>query len=671
MTGGMLNLVANGENNKILNSDPKKTFFKSSYAKYTNFGLQRFTINSEERVEASLFTDSLFKFKIPNYGDLLMDTVLAIDIPDIYSPLYIPPQPYNQDSKPFPDLSGQSYCQPYEFKFIENLGAQIIRKISYKIDGRTIQEFSGQYIYCKAQRDYGNEKKEIFNEMIGNTKELTDPENYLNNNGNYPSVSWAGLSTNSFIGGSVNLNSNISLEPSIRGRTIFVPIGIWENSSSYNSFPMVALQYSILEIHVELRPINEIFTIKSLDTFDNWLVDLSSVTQLPNDINNVFQYYNPLDVSPDFNDERIKSFYFLETPVQNQFGVGDFSYNSIIPSGLSSSNFFKEYFNEVQGQFKEYNSTFYTSEGYNIIKNIRIISTFAFLDEKEKRRVAGLPQRYLVKKIYEKTIPFAQGVQKENVDANGLTSSWMWFFQRTDVKLRNQWSNYSNWLYEDRINKPCLLIMDLSFALSSNNESYPNPIENDFNYQLGSAFNPFNKYISGAYHPGNEKTIMVDWGLNCEHIERETILPAGVNNYIEKYLTTKGNAKDGLYCYNFNINNSTEPSGAMNLRKFNNVYFEFSTINPYREVNNTGTEEDNLNEKLFNVKNCEENDVDFKEAYKDIDKYFTGAFTGGEFYSVSNPNYKDYNYNYNLHIMEERYNVLEFSNGMANYLFPV
>ena len=153
MGGGLLNLVATGENNKILNSNPSKTFFKTTYAKYTNFGLQRFNIEVKNRTELSLFYDSKFEFVIPNNGDILMDTVLTFDLPDIYSPLYTIPIPINKQGQPFPTLSGLSYCQPYEFKYIENLGAQLIRKVSYKIDGRTIQEYSGQYIYCKAQRD--------------------------------------------------------------------------------------------------------------------------------------------------------------------------------------------------------------------------------------------------------------------------------------------------------------------------------------------------------------------------------------------------------------------------------------------------------------------------------------------------------------------------------------
>ena len=46
-----------------------------------------------------------------------------------------------------------------------------------------------------------------------------------------------------------------------------------------------------------------------------------------------------------------------------------------------------------------------------------------------------------------------------------------------------------------------------------------------------------------------------------------------------------------------------------------------------------------------------------------------GASEGGV-YGIVNPNWKDYYYNFDLHIMEERYNVLVFSGGMANLMFP-
>ena len=47
MTGGLMNLVAYGNENLLFNGNPKKHFFKATYNKYTNFGLQHFRIDFE------------------------------------------------------------------------------------------------------------------------------------------------------------------------------------------------------------------------------------------------------------------------------------------------------------------------------------------------------------------------------------------------------------------------------------------------------------------------------------------------------------------------------------------------------------------------------------------------------------------------------------------------
>jgi hypothetical protein len=228
MGGGILNIIASGELNVILNGDPKKTFFKTTYAKHTTFELQRFQIESSFENSLSLFTDSLFKFTISNIGDLLMDTFFSFTLPDIYSPIYTIPLAHTTSGNgpyvPTPDISGLIYCQPYEFRWIENIGVQFIKKVTYLIDGRPIQEYSGHYLYCKSKRDLSSTKLELFNTMIGNTKDFNEPETFNNNNGNYPSVSWGGLNESNYPNG---------LEPSIRGRRIFVPLYLWETFSSF------------------------------------------------------------------------------------------------------------------------------------------------------------------------------------------------------------------------------------------------------------------------------------------------------------------------------------------------------------------------------------------------------------------------------------------------------
>ena len=72
MPGGLLNIVAYGNQNIILNGNPSKTFFKSVYAKYTNFGIQKFRIDYEGSCVLSVEQDSTYTFRIPRHAELLL-----------------------------------------------------------------------------------------------------------------------------------------------------------------------------------------------------------------------------------------------------------------------------------------------------------------------------------------------------------------------------------------------------------------------------------------------------------------------------------------------------------------------------------------------------------------------------------------------------------------------
>ena len=45
MAGGLLNIISQGSANVILTGNPSKTFFKTTYSKYTNFGMQKFRLD--------------------------------------------------------------------------------------------------------------------------------------------------------------------------------------------------------------------------------------------------------------------------------------------------------------------------------------------------------------------------------------------------------------------------------------------------------------------------------------------------------------------------------------------------------------------------------------------------------------------------------------------------
>ena len=65
MAGGILNINSTGEGDLIFTGNPSKTFFKVTYSKYTNFGLQKFRIDYDGLRELRPSEESVFKFKVP------------------------------------------------------------------------------------------------------------------------------------------------------------------------------------------------------------------------------------------------------------------------------------------------------------------------------------------------------------------------------------------------------------------------------------------------------------------------------------------------------------------------------------------------------------------------------------------------------------------------------
>jgi len=122
---------------------------------------------------------------------------------------------------------------------------------------------------------------------------------------------------------------------------------------------------------------------------------------------------------------------------------------------------------------------------------------------------------------------------------------------------------------------------------------------------------------------------------------REISMPRGVYDYIEKYSRTQGFADEGLYCYNFCLNTNPydyQPSGAVNTSRFKTVEFDFTTYKPPIDISGSNV----------NVE-CDENNV----VVNVVDK----------------PAWALYVYNYNLHVFEERYNVLSFVGGNCGLMY--
>lgn len=300
MPGGLMNLIAYGNQNVILNGRPTKSFFKSAYMKYTNFGLQKFRVEHEGLRQLDLTKDTHYTFKMPRYGDLLMDTYLVIKLPHIWSPLYKNTVVLRDNGC---EVEKYTYI-PYEFKWIEELGTQIIKEIRIRCGNTTLQQYSGEYISVCAKRDYSAQKLNVFNNMIGNIPQLTNPTLPFDN------ISF--ITENATLGYPTAFFDKTSLtgggpEPSIRGRRLYVPLNAWFCNNSKQPFPMVASQYSELFIDITLRPLKELFVIRDVSNYYKGTQDRLSYTIYDNVFNDETKEYINNNYEPEQNKTEIVS----------------------------------------------------------------------------------------------------------------------------------------------------------------------------------------------------------------------------------------------------------------------------------------------------------------------------------------------------------------------------
>jgi hypothetical protein len=375
-------------------------------------------------------------------------------------------------------------------------------------------------------------------------------------------------------------NNVAGAEPSIRGRAIYVPINAWFTLDSRCAFPLVSLQYAELEISITIRPIQELYQLR--DVYDE-----------PNS----FPY-----VQPDFNREEHQMYRFLQTP----------------PSVYLDA---KNYGNKTN----VWNA------------DVHLLSTYCFLSKDEAQLFAAKDQVYLIKDVFKYDFHNVTGSKRVKIMSNGMVSSWMFYLQRNDVNMRNEWSNYTNWPYRipplDIDNAPKNLPTNDPFGPTDNDDIVTVGPQLDLDGQNTGLF------YTRDFAVDNQKNILVSMGILLNGEYRENSLTHGVFDYVEKYTRTHGNAKEGLYCYNFCLNTNPleyQPSGALNTSKFKLIEFEIVTyVPPFDTLNSS-----------YNII-CDGD---------------------GNTIGTNKQNWRLFEYNYNLTVFEERYNVLSFISGQCGLM---
>ena len=260
MTGGLMNLTAAGNENIVIRGNPKKTFFKATFKKHTNFGLQRFRIDFEGNRVLNYTTPTVLDFKIPRYAEMLYDTYVCVTLPHIYSPLQ-----YKGENQ-----LGRNLI-PYEFRWIDELGSNMIQEVEIYTGGTTLAKYSGEYLSCVKERDFNGSKKDLWNRMTGNIPEVNDPANANGNINVYPNAMYIDES---------------GVEPSIRSRKIYIPLDAFFCESSKMALPLVALQYQEVSIRLTFRPTFQLYTLNNIGDIQDDTCISYRIAPNPNDLDN-------------------------------------------------------------------------------------------------------------------------------------------------------------------------------------------------------------------------------------------------------------------------------------------------------------------------------------------------------------------------------------------------
>ena len=592
MTGGLLNLTAVGNQNVFLTGNPKKTFFKTTYCHYTNFGKQKFRVDFEGTKTINLNEKTHYDFKIPRNADLLLDTFLAIRLPNIWSTIS-----YNETCKKW---------IPYSFQWIEHLGTQIIEEVRFTIGGTTLQRVTGEYLTTLVQREFTNTKKDLYNKMTGNVNELKNPSKFIEETrGIYPNtyqsyvvdpnggIDWHRYGDHyphviRFDSTGNNQSQPIS-EPSIRGRYLHIPMNIWYMLNSKLAFPLVALQYNELHVHVTLRPVREWFTINNVS--NTVVADCNKPDQR---------------IQPNFADPKHAFFRFIHPTPQ-------------IKTTLVEQNEFVAIELNTTDLVYEDTRTTWNSD-------VHLMCTYVFLSDDERRSFAKHEQTYLFKSIYDYTFFGLHESNTVKLDALGMVSNYTFFFRRSDAYERNEWSNYSNYEY-NQLNPFTQGVISTPFFAQ---RQPPAPAVGTFD----------RFFFTPSFNESFKKDILETFAILLDGKYRETEQIDSVYNYLDKYLQSAGNGPDGLYVYNFCLNSDPftyQPSGALNMSKFKDIQFEFTIMRP--PVNPSA--------QVLNICDPE-----------------TGEIVGVQ--ETSNSIFK---YTYDLHVFEERFNSVIFSNGNCGLLY--
>lgn len=236
MGGGLLQLVIAGNQDQYITQNPQMSYFKYAYKKHTKFSMESIVLPF--MTQPRLIPDgegSRYRCDISRYGDLLSNLYFCFTLPNIYS------------------------SDKYKFRWIENVGNMFVKKATIYIGSQAIDSVVGEWLCIWNElslKDNGS-----YNRLIGNVPELISPT---------ISAARIGIRNNKFYYIFYPASDYSKSEaPSIKSKTLYVPLNFWFTRNPALALPLLKLQFADVYIEIETKSSERLYQVWSniVDTY--------------------------------------------------------------------------------------------------------------------------------------------------------------------------------------------------------------------------------------------------------------------------------------------------------------------------------------------------------------------------------------------------------------------
>jgi hypothetical protein len=224
MTGGIIQLIALGNEDIYLTYDPQITFFKMVYKRHTNFSIESVPQNFNSKPDFG----KKITCTIGKNADLISQIYVYVTLPKINKFI---------ESVNLPNLNNCAW--------VENIGWNIISSIEIEIGGYIIDKHYGDWLFIWSELTRKNNNKRSVDIMVGNVPEL---KNFTNYKDSY---------------------------------SLYIPLYFWFCRDPGLALPIIALEFSDVKINIEFADINDVLILSPTNYID---IDNCIVHFKPGDI---------------------------------------------------------------------------------------------------------------------------------------------------------------------------------------------------------------------------------------------------------------------------------------------------------------------------------------------------------------------------------------------------